>query len=132
MPAASVLCAVSAAYCARMGDDLDPRDTAEVRRRVVVPVATSLLRPDEFEDVRIDVGLDPFPSAEREEMLRVAVKACGEWIEAPRWWVTGAPMDARSLAAELYDSLQDEIAESRFAWGELRQGTFEVPPPERP
>lgn len=115
-----------------MAADLDLRDTAEVRRRVVLPVATSLLRPDELEDVRVEVGVDPVPSAERVEMLRVAVKACGEWIEAPRWFGTDAPADAQWLADELYDSLQDEIAESRFGWGELRQGTFEVLPPARP
>ena len=60
------------------------------------------------------------------------MKARGEWIEAPRrWGVNNSVWDAQWFAGELYSLLQDEVAESRFAWGELREGTFEVLPPER-
>jgi hypothetical protein len=45
--------------------------------------------------------------------------------------VTDVAWDAQWLADELYDLLQDELAESRLAWGELRRGSFEVPPAER-
>jgi hypothetical protein len=116
-----------------MGNDLNLRDTAEVRRRVVIPVARSLLRAEELEDVLVEVDLHDFPSTGWEEALRVAVKACGEWLEAPRrWFVTDSPIDAQWLADDLYDLLQNELAESRLAWGELREGTFEVPLAERP
>ena len=116
-----------------MGHDLDLRDTAEVRRRVVLPVAKSLFRGDELEDVLVEVNPEDFPSIGRVDGLRVAVKARGEWLEAPRrWFATDALWDAEWLADELYDLLQDELAESRLAWGELREGTFEVLPPARP
>jgi hypothetical protein len=115
-----------------MVNDLDLRDTAEVRRRVAMPVARSLLRADELEDVVVEVGPDHFPVVGRLDTLRVAVKARGEWIEAPRRWDADSLCDAEWLADELYDLLQDELAESRLAWGELREGTFEVLPPERP
>ncbi|MGZ4604789.1 MAG: hypothetical protein ACXVX8_02715 [Blastococcus sp.] len=116
-----------------MADDLDLRDSAEVRRRVAMPVARSLLRADELEDVVVEVGPDHRPALGRVNALRVAVKARGEWIEAPRRWdVDDSPWDAQWFADELYSLLQDELAESRLAWGELREGTFEVLPPERP
>jgi hypothetical protein len=116
-----------------MAHDLDLRNTAEVRRRVAMPVARSLLRADELEDVVVEVGPDHFPAVGRVDALRVAVKARGEWIEAPRrWFVTDGLFDAQRLADELYDLFQDELVESRLAWGKLREGTFEVLPPERP
>ena len=116
-----------------MANDLDLRDTAEVRRRVAMPVARSLLRADELEDVLVEVGPDDLPVVGRVDLLSVAVKARGEWIESPRrWFVTDSPWDAQWLADELYGELQDELAESRLAWGEWREGTFEVLPPERP
>ncbi|WP_116451445.1 hypothetical protein [Blastococcus litoris] len=112
------------------GYDLDFLDTAEVRRRVVVPVVSSLVRADELEELVVEVGRNSFPVVGRENWLRVAVKARGEWIEPPRrWLVTEAPEDAQWFADELYDLLRDELAESRLAWGELRDGTFEVLPP---
>lgn len=115
-----------------MADDLDLRNTAEVRRRVALPVARSLVRADELEDVVVEVGPDHRPAVGRVDMLRVAVKARGEWIEVPRrWYVEDSPLDAEWLAEQLYDLLQDELAESRLAWGELREGAFEVLPPER-
>ena len=116
-----------------MGEDLDLRDTAEVRRRVVLPVARSLLRADEMEDVLVEVSPHDLPVLGRVDALRVAVKACGEWIEVPRlWYVIDALQDAQWLTDELYDLLQDELAESRLAWGELRHGKFQVPPAGRP
>jgi hypothetical protein len=60
-----------------MADDLDPRDTAEVRRRVVMPVARSLLRADELEDVLVEVSPDHFPEVGRVDALRVAVRRAG-------------------------------------------------------
>lgn len=122
-----------AVYAAEVVDDLNPRDTVEIRRRVVMPVANSLLRANELEDVLVEVRQEHFPAVGRSEALRVAVKACGEWIEAPRrWLVTDESWNARWLADELYDLLRDELAESRFAWGELREGTFKVPPAQWP
>src|SRR4051812_36476687 len=100
-----------------MAHDLDLRNTAEVRRRVAMPVARSLLRADELEDVVVEVGPAYFPAVGPVDALRVAVKARGECIEAPhRWFVGDSPWDAQWLADELYGLLQDELAESRLAW----------------
>ena len=98
-----------------------------------MPVARSLVRADELEDVVVNVGPYHFPVVGRVQALSVAVKARGEWIAAPhRWIVTDSPWDAEWPAGELYGDLQDELAESRLAWGELREGTFEVLPPVCP
>jgi hypothetical protein len=80
------------------------------------------------------------PSGRRPSQVRgittrdgTSARRVSEWIEPPRrWFVNDALWDAEWLAGELCDLLQDELAESRLASGELRQGTFEVPPAERP
>ncbi len=131
LKAALVATAAKPDYGARVADDLDLRDSAEVRRRVAMPVAGSLLRADALEDVVVEVVVDDRPALGRVNALRVAVKARGEWIEAGRWYVDDSPWDGQSFADGLYRLLQDELAESRLAWGELREGTFEVLPPER-
>ena len=113
-----------------MAADLDPRDTAEVLRRVVAPVARSLIRADELEDLLAEVHAhDALGGADG---LTLAVKARGEWVGVPRVWSVGEGLrDAEYLAAEFYDLLQDEVAESRFGWGQLRAGDYEVPPAQR-
>ncbi|RBY84378.1 hypothetical protein [Blastococcus sp. TF02A-26] len=151
-----------------MPNDLDLRDLDEVRRRVVLPVVRSLVRPDELEDVVVDVVLEtpppyrvpgiapgeahasvlglifdvpesrlppvvPDQDIVAEEWVSVRIKARGEWVEPIRWFPgDGEAHDPQWLAAGLYSQLQDELAESRFAWGELREGDYELPGPDIP
>lgn len=151
-------------------DAVDLRDLEEVRRRVVLPVVQSLVRPDELEEVLVQLEPDPVwprwaqdafrsarmssepsqgivgiiveqgrvedfepPPSGPARNLRIRVRARGEWVGLPRlWWVgvgDGALRDPEDFAAEVYDLLQDELAESRFAWGELREGDYELPGP---
>jgi hypothetical protein len=118
-----------------MTADLDPRDLAEVRRRVVDPVVAGLLGPDEFDDVVLEIGpqrlLDTDDAA---ELLTIQIRACGELVT---WWSSllpedGGAWDAEDGAAELYDHLRDDLTESRFGWGQLRDGDYEVPGPLPP
>ena len=83
-----------------MTADLDPRDLAEVRRRVVDPVVASLLRADEVDDVVLEIETQRLPGSDG--------------------------------AAELYDHLRDDLTESRFGWGQLRDGDYGVPGPPPP
>jgi hypothetical protein len=117
--------------------DLDPRDLDEVRRRVVDPVVKSLIRPDELEAVRVEieaqrvrVPIPPFRT-EVERCLRVAIRACGERIDVPWTWTVNADYlwDAEVFAAEFYESLRDELVESRLSWGQWRDGEYRVPGP---
>ncbi len=65
-----------------------------------------------------------------EEWLSVRIWARGECIEAVRWLLAlPESQDPEWLAADLYDHLQDELAETRFAWGELREGAYRLPGP---
>jgi hypothetical protein len=113
-----------------MPEDLDPVDLDEVRRRVVDPVVTSLVHPDELEEVSVTIAEEAIPTIDVTRYLRVAVKARGEWISCPQsWWVAedGDQLwDAEEFAADLYDCLRDELAESRLSWGELRDGEYTV------
>ena len=105
-----------------MPADLDLRDLVEVRRRLACPVVSCLVGPDELEAVEVVV--------EDATMLRIGFRACGEWVGSPfRWPLLEEPVDPELFAAELYDALRDEIAKSRFAWGEWREGEYEVLPP---
>ena len=114
--------------------DLDPGDVDEVQRRVVRPVVGSLIRPDELEDILIEVGSEEIPGAGLLTTLSVSVKAGGEWIAPPIGWGVddGRLMDAEALAGDLHDRLRDELTESRISWGKLREGAYEVLPPGSP
>lgn len=112
-----------------MAADLDPRNVDEIRRRVVEPVVRSLIRPDELEDISLDIRPEGDPRGEVRGILTVAVKASGEWISPPIGWGVGDfLLDADDFAADVYDRLRDELTESRLAWGELRDGEFQVLP----
>jgi hypothetical protein len=106
--------------------DLDPNDLDEVMRRVVDPVLSALLREDEIDSV--EVRAEP-GGRWREEGTWVSMTLRGEFFEI--WLCSPGPRpeSAELAALHLYDVLQDEIAESRFGWGELRGGDYVVPPP---
>ena len=93
---------------------------------MVVPVAESLMTADELEDVRAE---DAFGGT---DMLSLGVEARGEWLVVPQVWsVDDGPMDAEWSAGDVLDLLQDEVAESRFAWGQRRSGDYEIPSAQR-
>lgn len=115
-----------------MTADLNPRDLGEVRRRVVDPVVGSLLAPDEVDDIVLQIETQRLLGTDGEtEDLTIQIRACGELVT---WWSVplpedGAAWDAEDGAAELYDRLRDDLTESRFGWGNLRDGTYDVPGP---
>jgi hypothetical protein len=104
-----------------MALDLDPRDLAELRRRVVDPVVGCLIRSDELE--RVDVG-------PHDGWVMVDVVARGEWLSAFLGEVGDAgPWDAEERAEHLYVSLTNDLPTTGFAWGEERTGCYEIPGP---
>ena len=109
-----------------MTADLDPHDIDEVRRRVVIPVVTSLVQQSELEEITVErrPPESPFPYAG----LTVSLKVCGEWVSvSARWAVLEDDLwDAERFARDLYDRLRDELTESSFAWAQLRDGEYEV------
>jgi hypothetical protein len=99
--------------------DLDPRDLAEVRRRVVDPVVGSLIRPEELE--RVDVLV-------HDGSVMVNVVARREWLGAFLGEAADVgPWDAAERAEHLYDSLTNDLPTTGFAWGEERTGSYVVP-----
>lgn len=110
-----------------MTADLDPRDITEVRRRVVDPIAKTLLSAEELDEVLVSISAIDFPGLGLVDALQIAVKARGEWLRPSTAWFVGDDLwHAEDFASDLYGSLQDEIAESQFAWGQLRHGEYEV------
>ncbi|MBI4942306.1 MAG: hypothetical protein HY830_16300 [Actinobacteria bacterium] len=118
--------------------DLVTGDAATVGRRVVAPVLEALFRPGEVEHVDVRVG--PDRTAVPEHLRRghlgpepglfvwLSVVAVGETYERRICEVVEEPENAEWLAADLHSDLQDFIAESRFGWGEQREGDWSVPP----
>lgn len=107
-----------------MSRDLDPRDLGEVRRRVVEPVLRSLIRPDELGDVDLSV---------EDGDVYVRVAAQGELVT---WSLLGTlddrSWDAREMADRFYDLITDDLPTTAFAWGEQREGRYQVPGPSDP
>jgi hypothetical protein len=101
--------------------DLDPRDLAELRRRVVDPVVGCLIRSEELE--RVDVGV-------HDGMVTVDVVARGELLSA-YLGETGepGPWDAEARAEHLYETLTNDLPTTGFAWGEERTCRYVVPGP---
>lgn len=109
----------------------------ELRRRVVEPVVRSLVRPDELEEIEVRIE-DPLPLlydagvVRLEEPsapgwhLKVAVRACEEWIEPFEYFWVGPSSDLEMFAADLYEALRDGLVESKLSWGEWRDGEYEV------
>lgn len=108
------------------GYDLDLADVAEVRRRVVDPVLAQMFRPGELDLAELTVGPPNVPSGwgterdhapELEVTLQVGEEDCSIYLGH----VTLYPWNARELARDLADRLSDEICESSFGWGQLRE-----------
>jgi hypothetical protein len=103
---------------------LDPQDLSEVRRRVVEPVVRSVIQPDELGDVLVYVD-------NGDVYVRVIARD-----ELVTWCFLGpladAPWDAVERADRFYDGITDELPSTTFAWGEQREGRYQVPGPIGP
>jgi|UPI00047E7FE3 hypothetical protein len=105
-----------------MPEELHLFDLDELRRRVVEPVVKSLIRPDELDEISVTIEESSSPSRH----FRVALKVRDELISSPQSWWVYEQSDLERFAAELYDSLRDELVEDRLSWGEWRDGEYEV------
>lgn len=89
-------------------------------------MVSALLREGELDSVDLRIEA---PAAGDQELVLVRLIARGELFA---YWLCDAtpPVSAEGCAEHLYDQLQDDIVESRFAWGsEPRHGDYVVPPP---
>jgi hypothetical protein len=109
-------------YRRAMPEELRLFDRDELRRRVVEPVVRSLVLPDELEEISVTIE-EPSSSS---RYFRVALKARGEWISSTQSWWVYEQSDLEAFAVDLYDSLRDELVESRLSWGERRDGQYQV------
>lgn len=97
-----------------------------MRRRAVDPVVQSLLTPDELAGASVIVYQ---PDGTREVSVRLEAMAdeMRHWIFDPE--VGGQLPDISCVAARFADSMEDWVCETRFAWGQRRIATYQVPPP---
>jgi len=104
-------------------DAVDP-ELAELRRRVVDPVVASVLTADELESVVV------FEERTGHE-VRATVVARGEtshhYLQMERS-LPAADEELAGRAAQFASELEDSVAESGLAWGELRVARYEIPP----
>lgn len=104
-----------------MAADLDPRDLAEVRRRVVDPVVRSVICPEELDDIVLYT---------EDDLVYVRVTARGELVTwCSLGLVSDGTWDARATADNFYGVLADELPSTTFGWGQEREGRYEVPGP---
>lgn len=104
--------------------DAEDGRLAELRRRVVEPVVRAMMTVDEVEALSLHWGVDG-----RVGDVWVRIEAPGgryeDWLPSP-WWPADpvdvpAPAADAEIAEHLATRLQDWIAESSFAWGQLRR-----------
>ena len=116
---------------ARPGPVTDAQDErlARLRRRVVQPVVDGMLSPGEVVALSVHWGVDG-----RDGDVWVRLVAPGDryedWLPSPWWTADPTDLDPPDSEAEiadhLADRLQDWIAESAFAWGQLRHPTHRL------
>ena len=110
-----------------MPEDLDGRDLAEVRRRVVDPVVQGLMAPEEVRRVTVHVGC-PWTVPSDDDGGDLAAEVWLRLLDADddeHWHYLGhagdaGRWDALAVAGELADALIDLIVESSYGWGQLR------------
>lgn len=97
-------------------------DLAGLRADVVLPVVTSLLTPQELDEVELAWGEMP-----HQQDMWVRVVARGEvfsyLLDSPEW-EGGGQSDRPLLAQRLAEQLEDWVCETAFAWGERRQANY--------
>jgi hypothetical protein len=101
-----------------MAFDLDGADVGEVRRRVAEPVVRALIAPNELDLLEVRFGAPTSYRVDEGDApeVWVYVTARGEHFARRLTKATFDRWDAWSVA----DFLIDEIVESRFGWGQLR------------
>jgi len=123
-----------------VSQDLDGRDFAEVRRRVVDPVVQALMTPAEVQSVLLQYGGSSWWSFDSDD--DGPDRAEYVWLclidadQDEHWHMLGyagsvGRWDAFDVAAFLADFLSDQIVESSYGWGQLRDVDLEsvLPPP---
>ncbi|WP_088290077.1 hypothetical protein [Kineosporia sp. A_224] len=99
----------------------------------------ALLRPGEVDEVDVSIGPDRSGAPEHlwgthlgpepGRFVWLRVLCSGEAYDRRVCEVTDQPEDAFALSCDLYSDLKEFVAESRFGWGQLRDGDWTVPPP---
>ena len=90
-------------------------------------MARGILTEEEFQDAWVSA------EAENGGVVVNARVLAGDEAWAHTIWIPGQEVDTyRGLAAVIADSLQDFVAESQFAWGELRTSHYTIPPRSEP
>lgn len=110
--------------------DADDERLAQLRRRVVEPVVTSVLEPEEIEHLSVHWG-----SGGREGDVWVRIDVPDERHEelllSPWWvpdlWDVEVPTSHAQVAAHLADRLEDWVCETAFARGQQRRARYELP-----
>lgn len=106
--------------------DATDEELRELRRRAVDPVIRSLLAPDELAAARIIVyRQDGTPE------ISLWLEVGGEEMQDRLWHPEYSGQDSPEpvdVAAHLTARMEDWVCETRFAWGQHRLATYEVPP----
>lgn len=113
-----------------MSRDLDVRDLAEVMRRVVLPVISSVTRIDEVVQIGVRLG-SPIPNPDDEDsasQVWAVISVESDTLDAYLSKAGVGLDDPHEIAVELYGKICDWLSTS-VAWGEVREGDFEIPPP---
>ncbi|NAZ83871.1 hypothetical protein GTR02_18840 [Kineococcus sp. R8] len=109
--------------------DAEDERLARLRRRVVEPVVDSMMSAQEVQALSLHWGVHG-----RGGDVWIRIDAPGDryedWLPSP-WWTTDPsevdpPTSEAEIAEHLADRLQDWIAESAFAWGQLRQPDYQL------
>lgn len=98
-----------------MGDERYVQDCTdeELMELVVRPAVDRIFQPGEINDARLAPGsVEP-----RDLVYRITV---GDEEFEPRVRLHGFSLTVEFVAQQFFDDLQDAVAESSFAWGELR------------
>ena len=103
---------------------------------MVEPVVSALLTAAEIDSVRLHVGPPVWrhevDQPDRAPYVWVELSACSEVFDHVVAKVIFERDDAGQYAAELFDALQEWIAETTFGWGQRREGRSWEPPPPSP
>ncbi|WP_432573600.1 hypothetical protein [Kineococcus sp. SYSU DK005] len=110
--------------------DVDDERLSALRRRVVEPVVTSVLTPEEVEHLSVHWGID---GEEGDVWVRIDVPdQRHEVLLLSPWWVPDpggddGPVTEAQVAAHFGDQLEGWVCETSFAWGQQRRARYELP-----
>lgn len=117
--------------------DLDLDDVPEVRRRVVEPVVNGLFAAHEITSVDVFEEAAPSPPwkhwptdlAVPKDMWCRVTFFDGEQVQV--WLGHQGHADPTDVASRLAETLEDELAESSWGWGQRRESVYTVLPASR-